>query len=481
MDTAGAGVQALQQALVAGTNADLATAAQSDGYSIDAASLSLAATQTGGELVSNETLPYRDVDSDFGGMGKTIEGPLQADGSRQFWQVVQALPPVAGSPYLTLYVRGWRKSTSGNVTDASVMKARLKPGTMADFQLLSDVPIALDAGAQVNGRIHSNGGIDESSQPPAENLAARIWSNGAISCVDTAGIKPVVSTSRGKVDLAGAGACAVQEGTGEYVRLDSGYDAVKRMRARDSGGATDVTEFASADTSTTPATVVIGPSSLAITYPGMGSIAPITTSAGKPYTLVFDRDVEVRGSTPTTETNARVTIATWTGRVTGRPAPSIIITGNIRRGNPAEGPRAIGLLAEGDIVLDPSGSSSSGTYPSVIQAALLSATGGVRLPWRYRTPVRVTDPAGFYPPQRGSLQILGSIASHSSIAMRWSWGSDWIGWTSRDYAWDSWLATYPPPYWPAANPWEIVDQVEANADCYGASANAAMRGKTACR
>jgi hypothetical protein len=473
MDVAGAGVQAMQQALVAGRNADAVGASQADGFSIDASSLKLAAERSGGKLVANTSLPYRDVDTSLGGMTSTIEGPEQG-GTRQYWQVVQALAPTGTSPWLTLYVRGWR-TIDGRATEASVVRARLKPGSMADYQLLSDVPISLDAGATINGRVHSNGGTDEWSQPPVEDPGQRVWATGTVKCASSTGIPPVVSTARGTIGLAAGSGCDVRPGNGEYVPLDSARDAVMRIRARKAAAAADVSVFSSTDASSTAASVEIRSDRVVVTYPGKAT-STIGTAAGKPLTLLFDRDVQVRS---TAASNARLTIAAWTDRVV-RAAPSVIVTGDVLRGTPstaANGARAIGLLAEGDIVLDP----SSSTYPKQIQAALLSATGGVRLPWRYRTPVRVTSPANFYPAQRASLSIIGSIASHSSIATRWSWGSDWIGWSARTYAWDPWLATYPPPYWPASNPWEIVDQSEANADCYGARAVASMRGGAACR
>ncbi len=156
-----------------------------------------------------------------------------------------------------------------------------------------------------------------------------------------------------------------------------------------------------------------------------------------------------------------------------RSAPAnIIVTGDVGRDDPTKAPRALGLLAENDVLVDPA------AVPRVrnIQAAVMAATGGVRIPSEYRTPLR--QPGQPYA-RSDSLTILGSIASHSSIALRWSWGSDWVGFGSRSYEWDPSLASYGPPYWPSPSRWQIIEQSEANADCYGASAT--MRGSAACR
>lgn len=483
LDAAGAGVQALQQALVAGQNADVPGVKQGDGFSIDPASLSAAAAVTGGQVVPNASLPYQltKEDAAYGGMPTAVRGPVQPDGSRQVWQVVQALAPSGTSPWLTLYVRAWTETGNGSVSEAAVMKARLKPGSLADFQLLSDTPIKLETGATLNGRVHSNGSIDEWSPPPppppnADDVPLRIWTHGPVVCQSTGGVKPTITTARGSINIAAAGGCDVRDNTGEFVPLDSARDSVVRMRGRSAAAGSDVVAIGDkgANMTTTPATAVIGATTVRVTYPGQAA-RTISTPAGDPMAIVFDRDVRVTSTAPTT---ARLTIATWSAGVVGRPAPSITIASSITRANPSAGPRALGLLAEKDIVIDPT--SSSG-YPQTIQAALYAMTGGVRLPLQYTTPTRVTAPTNFYPPVRPSLNVLGSITSHSSIALRWSWGTQWIGYTARQYSWDPWLATYPPPYWPAINPWEIVDQTEANADCYGATGKTTIFGGAACR
>lgn len=472
LDAAGAGVQALQQALVSGRNADVAGSRQADGFSIDAAALTAAASATGGTVVPTTSTRYRDVDTAFGGQAGTIQGPMQSDGSRQYWQVVQSLAPTGTSPWLTLYVRGWRE-ISGTMTDAAVVKARLKPGSMADYQLVSDMSIKLDPGVTVNGRVHSNGGIDEWSQPPAQDPGVRLWSTSPVACRSTAGVTPTISSSQGTIRVAAGPACEVREATGDLLNLDGARDSVVRMRSR--AGLGDVALYNGTDMSATPARVTINATSVSVSYPGLGA-STVATPAGSSRAIVFDRDVEVVGAAPT---QARLTIAAWSRAGVARAAPNISILGNVGRATPTNtAPRALGLLAEGDIVIDP----SAAAYPRSIQAALMASTGGVRLPWRFRTPVRATSPVGFYPPPRPSLTVLGSIASHSSIALRWSWGaSSWIGYAARDYSWDGWLATYPPPYWPASNPWEIVDQTEANADCYGSTGSAAMKGTATCR
>jgi hypothetical protein len=459
MDDAGAGIQALQQALVAGRNADFAGATQGDGMTVGTADLAAAAATLGGTLVTSPT--HTDIDGSFGGMAQTIKGPVLSDGSWQMWQVVQALQPNGVSPWLTLYMRSWRETSSG-ATDASVARVRLRPGSMADYQLLSDVPINIDAGAKINGRVHSNGSLDEWSQPPPQDLNLRIWSSGTVTCTPTAGVTPIISTGRGTIGFT-APNCDTRPDTGTYVPLDAAKDAVVRMRRR---AGVDVTNISYPGMPAGPAVVSIFSTSVQVQYPGR-ALQTISTPSGSTRAIVIDRDVVVHGTT-----SARLTIAAWS-ITPGQVAPTITIDGNVGRSSPtATVARSLGLLAEGDIAIVPNGTRT-------IQAALFATTGGVRLPWNYRTPTR--DP-NLALPHQSKLTIVGSIASHSTIAPRWSWGAGyWVGFSNRDYSWDGWLATYPPPYWPTSNPWELIDQSDANADCFGATGKPALKGTTACR
>ncbi|MCB0878237.1 MAG: hypothetical protein KDC46_04570 [Thermoleophilia bacterium] len=156
----------------------------------------------------------------------------------------------------------------------------------------------------------------------------------------------------------------------------------------------------------------------------------------------------------------------------GAAPANIIVSGDVGRDDPTTAPRSVGLLAENDVLVDPAAS------PPVrrIQAAVMATTGAVRIPAQYRTPIRQ---AGQPYARSDSLEILGSIASHGSVALRWSWGSDWVGFGTRKYVWDPSLASYGPPYWPSSARWQVIDQSEANADCYGSTAT--MRGADACR
>lgn len=292
--------QRIRQQLVATQTSATPGTPTGDGFAISTEELTRAFEATAVKTLPIGSSAYRDVDVKLGGIPLTAAGAEDA-GERPMWQIVQALSPTPRTPWLTLYVRGWIQ-VGKSASDAVVVKVRIKPSSIADYQLVSDAPIRLDPGMTVNGSVHSNGGVEEDSQLPPRDGSLRVWSDGAISCSAAAGTTPIVSTAQGNIDL-GPSDCVTRPATGSYVSLDAARESVVWMRRLcDTKTVTCVTGRADPDQ---PATVRLNGTSIKVDYPGRTPMV-IEAPVGSARAIVIDRDTRVSGTT-----SARVTIVAW--------------------------------------------------------------------------------------------------------------------------------------------------------------------------
>lgn len=300
LEVASTAAQRIRQQLVESQASSTPGTPSGDGFAITADELAAALTATAVETRTSASSAYSDIDTTHGGVPLTAVGSEEAEG-RRMWQIVQALMPTPDSPWLTLYVRGWVQ-IGDSATDAAVVKVRIRPGSIADYQIISDAPVRLDPGTTINGSIHSNGGLEEGVQLPSRDGNLRVWADGPVACARTAGSTPTVSTARGNIDL-GGGDCTIKPATGSFVPLDSARESVSWMR-RLCGTQTVTCVSGSADPDE-PATVVLSGTSIRVSYPGKAPIV-IAAPVGSSRAVVLDRDTRVSGTT-----SARVTIVAW--------------------------------------------------------------------------------------------------------------------------------------------------------------------------
>lgn len=131
------------------------------------------------------------------------------------------------------------------------------------------------------------------------------------------------------------------------------------------------------------------------------------------------------------------------------------------------GSDAVGLVAEGDVRIAPYGPPSSGSFNFEVDAAILSQTGSVTYPFRYRSsPSQCT---------RGWVNSNQTFTFYGSVATRQSWTWSWLlggscgnavysssigyyisGFLNNTTSYDYNLLYAPPPYYPITGGYNVL-------------------------
>lgn len=388
-----------------------------------------------------------------------------------YWQVYRTeVPDITGStpPHLVLYIRSWLGSRQiGQYSKASFARVELRPGRFADFQQISDGNVRIGANATINGPVHSNGMDDGSfatvhAAPPGavQNSSRWIYVEPGASCSGDASL----SITEGFI---AAGGCPSVGETGQTISFLRVADSVEAMRRAAAAGRPGVRVFG------TPASRRgdergLMPYATAWRVHLAGNVAQVrhpdgspagTLRLGRVNAFVFDDDVSVRG---TAAPDVRITIAS---ERRGGGAASIFVDGDLVKGD--DQTSAIGLIAQGDVVLWMEGNASTGTRCPVyrLQAGVVAASGGLTIPTSYTTAELQPNA----PRCTGTLHVDGSIAGHRPPLMYWAWNgatnldAGFVG--ARRYTWDKQLKRNPPPYFPLTGTWQPYQVREANSDC----------------
>ena len=453
------GVNSIQQVL----HAERVTSP--DGFAISDAQLAAYAAGSGATTIPTSSSAFPMVNSTGSPLTvlENASDASSADGQTNHWQIVRQIPPslTTDSSYATVYVRGWRQAQGQQAaSEPTVLRARLRPGTFADYQLISDQAIAFEPNMVVNGDIHSNGFIDGPSIPDPTKPNDRVWRKGSMTCVPVnAGLAPVISTAKGAVDLTGVSGCSTRPDTANFIDFARARDSYLRVTANcTSSGVHCYNNTPAAVTGMY--TVSLQPNQALVTAP-TGAVTSVALSSGTQTALAFDRSVYVQGNP-----RGRISILAFhdPGDV-DVAAPDIYIGGSLQpAAQPPNTATSIGIIAENNVIL----ASPNNACTQSVKAAVIAAAGSVTIPLAWRTPTYQTAQPKCLQP----LRFTGSMASHGAVTLRWTWGTpssvfDWAGYANRSYGWDPDLRRFPPPYFPLSYPWEITASSLANADCYG--------------
>ena len=373
-----------------------------------------------------------------------------------YWQIVAIKPPdyvVTNS--LTVWFRSWL-STSVNAR-AQYTKVEYRPGFFSDYQMLVNGPIAFTEAVTFEGKVHSNGYDNGELVFPAPN--ERIWTQGtgSVSCT---GAQAKITTAKGLINI---GATPDPDCNA----VSGGKPAINFMHTRftlDQMNRQCETEAVKCFKTPGVYDATLSAGTVNVTGPESGSY-PV--GIGKSF--LFSGEVRVSGVT-----RERLTIAAEAPD--RRSGGNIRIVGDVGSFDPSNGATqaqhsssVLGLVAQGDVILDPPGCGADGEL--FIHAALVAQSGGVTL-----DPQKATQnyqPGNF---QCDKVNIKGSIASHRAPVLEWRWDSgDWFGFDRRDYNYDEYkvvggvqhnhLKLNPPPFFPNDGRWEILRAEENNVDC----------------
>jgi hypothetical protein len=426
---------------------------------------SLASSSPGGAVWANSR--FVGVDEELGrvegsitsqGGAWTLREPLRSNqGLFGYWQMYHVIRPddydaatarADDDHSLVVYMRAWVGDPSGRVVSKPrIVRVQFRPGFFSDYQMVTDGPLTLGAGMQLDGPAHTNGyriGPDLVPTDPEVRVKA-----DAVSC----GPEGKITTAFGTIDRSVPAAC-LDPGTGtratgkvvDFLQTEGSFESIRR----DAGvrtavfpytGATQQVVLSGADVSVNGRTVTVG--------------------GARPLALLFEGDVSVRGTL-----DGRLSIAAQNSAGSRPGAANIFIAGDVgipMTGDSAtnSGKDALGLIAQGSVVVPTQ--LSGGPCVTRIDAALIAETGRVGIPANEITPV---DPPSRVSACAAPLRVHGSIASHLGPILLWRWGvGGSTGYATRRYQYNTYLKENPPPYFPRASVWRVAGFKEANYDC----------------
>lgn len=132
-----------------------------------------------------------------------------------------------------------------------------------------------------------------------------------------------------------------------------------------------------------------------------------------------------------------------------------------------DGSDAIGLVAEGDVLISPYAAPASGSFTFEVNAAILSQSGNVRYPLNYRSNSNSCTRGWVNSNQK--LNFYGSIATRQSWTWSWligsscgnavyssSYGAYISGFLNNTTAYDYSLMYGPPPYYPITGGYNVM-------------------------
>lgn len=401
--------------------------------------------------------PYGVVDTGaVGGVPATMRFTvmLGSGGQREFWQIYRLQAPDLGRDrdlrvWFRAWVGRWDQATN-TVQSASAPRtivASFRQGRFSDFQMLVNGPIKFDTGGMIFGPVHSNGYLDGVTQPPAGNPNARVFADpgSTITCPPSGA---PVTTGAGTVALPAA--CRlVGDGqpTGRFVSFQGLTATFQEMRARCTTG-----RVRCVDGNRDDHTLRLLGNSVQVN----GVTQPKPAEG-----IIFDGTVRVSGTI-----NGRLSIGATSRTRTGAAPAMIIITGDVGTPTNADGTsrtrgEALGLFAQGDIVVDPTPATCAG----LIHGVLISGSGALTIGRERRTSQPPT--VGVVAPCPRRLVLSGAVATNSAPQLSWRWPERnlAIGYSERQYVWDTALRDAPPPFVPVTGTWENGTWKEADLAC----------------
>lgn len=445
-----------------------------DGFIPSATRLQAHADSIGGRVISNAVLPNGlgivDASRVPGPRRVTVRQSLQ-DGRTGYWQVLSArLPDWGRTPggRVVVYVRTWTSGGGNNTTKPVVYRLEFRPTWFADYQLLFDGPMLIGSTAVLNGKVHSNGQRTSffnvyDQQYDNEGLAIKF--NAGARCVGTAR----VSTSAARIGGPGVGGCPAANRVSSHVpqvNILRAQDLAKRLRDLRTLPASDRTGISIGYSDTTsPIDVVLSGSTMRVS--GVGTLdARVAGAAGVPGSrqgavLVASGNVNLRG-TLGSRARALIVAAAPPGSATyGRgSAPSVWVSSPGSVGA-AAGDRtsSFGVVADGDIVFD-----ELRACPVVARGAFVTVSGKMSIEPTWVVPI----PTAGRVPCPGTATIEGSIVSHFPPLMNQPLNN--AGYAGgRTYTYLASLYDNPPPMYPTAADWAIVEIAPANLKCFNGS------------
>lgn len=366
-----------------------------------------------------------------------------------YWEVFRVDPnplavetlPLSSFRHVGVVFRVWN---GADVTPRYV-QTTLSRGSFSDYQLLTDEEIRFGSGVSLSGKVHSN---NYTEQPNAiENLGSVTCSGPEVRVTSRTGAIPGAPpscnarTGASAIDL-GALSLAVSE-VDQACARDT---ARQRFRCYGSLGGAGYR-------------VSIG-SAIQVSNATTGAVLDTFSQAGRPYTLRFYEDaVYVRDGAGTP--SASIAVFAHSDDV------STLHVEGTSFGPPAGAGPVIGLLAQGDIVIDAVQNGAANAWRCDgganvrINAAMMSETGTLTVPHRWLSQLRQRQT-----PRCGTLYVEGAIATRTMPVLQMRWGSNVdYGFTGRSLAWNTRLKRVVPPMFPATGPWEVGTWREANHDC----------------
>ncbi len=430
-----------------------------DGFIPSVAVLNNHAAQIGGTVVANSSLPdgLGQVDQRVPSSGQyAVQQPL-GDGRTGGWQLYSVkLPDWGTTPggRVVTYVRTW--TTSGEKTTRPMLyRLEFRPTWFADYQMLFDGPQIVGNGAQITGRVHSNG-YGTSYYGQYESQAEQIRFEGGATCTSTARI----TTAAGSISAPGS--CNTRADTGLRYNFLRARNVAARLRELCRGPAALRPTISMACPETRePVSVQLAGTSVIVNGTSISASVPPGGQPGSNQgaVVITEGDVELSG---TLGDNARALLvaATTSGsaRYGAGGAPTAWIRSNGNVGASGSTTSSFGIVAEGDVVFDEHSMTSA-----TARGAFLTLSGMVSSHPTWRTPVVVAGGIK----SAGVLRIEGSITGHYPPLLYNAFDG---GFQTREFAWNDALYDNPPPMFPTAADWEITRMEPANLDCFAREA-----------
>lgn len=427
----------------------------------------------------------------------TMVTPVEGNANqRVFWQIARIIGPSmytspSGRPYnngLTVYFRTWQGtfdvSSSQYVHgEISYYKAQFSTGRFSDYQLVTDSNIVFGNGASIGGPVHSNGLATTEGLPDpwADGITIRKQAGSTVTCGGATG--PSISAGDGNVSLPG---CNTTSNTGEYVDIllakQAGID-IKADAALGLSTAKNFTGLSDYIVEIDDAEVRVKQYAPAVT---LGTYSTYDVTYGrKALGLNFETgNVTIDQQSP------------FRGKLTIAAAGEIRLTTNITPSSPSSGD-VIGLISNtniivelGDVdVLDDTQNNGSTSQLNInsIRAAMISISGGLRIPQQWTGSIPMDSTLYFTSINYPTINVVGSIAGHNAPTLRWDWNNastcaynvggastpcadgstpaTFAGYNARNYSFDTNLAKNPPPYFPLTGAFDLESIALANQDC----------------
>ena len=358
-----------------------------------------------------------------------------------YWEVYRVDPlPLAdlshalsSHRHLGIVFRVW----SGSTAHPRYVRTTLSRGSFSDYQLLTDDAIRFGSNVTIAGKVHSN---NYGADPVA------IQGPSSTTCI---GDDAKVTTRTGSISIGGPKPeCQPGANTGSAIDLGAMEHALRKVEGECARGPLRARCFGSLGGQ--GYRVEVG-NPLRITNATTGAFIASISHGARPYALRFDEDrVYVRDGGGALQ--GGVSIFAHSDDV------SHIYVEGTSFGPPTSSKAVVGLLAQGDIVVQAAVPGACGDV--TINAAMLAETGTLTIPHKWRSQLRQPNT-----PRCGRLTVNGAIAGRTMPVLQLNWGGPDFGFSERVLTWNPMFRRVVPPMYPATGPWEMGTWREANHDC----------------